>query len=160
MCALVRIYNCKRQAEKPMNTKLTNTIKSNKILAVLILLVSIGVLVFDIFHYSLTYGLVEINSLNSLFLVPFIDLVCWLGVLLGKTKQTDEFDLAYHRKVTEREKEVISLILLGKKNKEISDELYVDISTIKSHINHIYRKTGVKSRKELLLIAKSVLKES
>lgn len=139
--------------------KLFNTIKSNKILAVLILLVSIGVLVFDIFHYSSTYGIVEINSLNSLFLVPFIALVCWLGILLGKSKQTDEFDLAYKGKMTEREKEVISLILLGKKNKEISDELYVDISTIKSHINNIYRKTGVKNRKELLLIAKSVLKK-
>lgn len=143
-----------------MNTKLTNTIKSNKILVILILLVSIGVLVFDIFHYSSAYGIVEINSLNSLFLVPFIVLVCWLGILLGTTKQRDEFDLAYQKKITEREKEVISLILLDKKNKEISDELYVDISTIKSHINNIYRKTGVKNRKELLLIAKSILNKS
>ncbi len=92
--------------------------------------------------------------------MPFITLVCWLGILLGKSKQTDEFDLAYQVRITEREKQVIALILENKKNKEISDALFVDISTIKSHINNIYRKTGVKSRKELILIGKSVLKKS
>ena len=142
-----------------MKAKLTNVIKSNKILVILIFLISIGVLVFDIFHYSSTYGIVEINIVNSLFLVPFIALVSWLGILLGKTKQTDEFDLAYQSKITRREKEVMSLIVQGNKNKEISDKLFVDISTVKSHINSIYRKTGVKSRKELLEIAKLTQKE-
>jgi DNA-binding CsgD family transcriptional regulator len=142
-----------------MNTELSHIIKSNKVLVILILLVSIGVLVFDIFHYSSSYGIVEINNINSLFLVPFIVFVCWLGILLGKSKQTDDFDLAYQERITEREKEVICQILNGKKNKEISVELFVDISTIKSHINNIYRKTGVKNRKELILIAKSVLEK-
>jgi len=143
-----------------MNTKIFYAIKSNKILVILILLVCIGVLVFDIFHYSSSYGIAEINSINSLLLVPFIVLVCWLGILLGKSKQTNEFDLAYQGKITTREKEVIALVVAEKKNKEISDELFVDISTIKSHINNIYRKTGVTNRKELILIAKSVLKRS
>lgn len=125
----------------------------------MILLVSIGVIIFDIFHYSSSYGFAEINSINSLLLVPFIALVCWLGMLLGKSKQTDEFDTAYQEKITRREKEVLTLILAEKKNKEISEELFVDISTIKSHINSIYRKTGVKNRKELIMIAKLVLKK-
>ncbi len=142
-----------------MSTELSYIIKSNKVLVILVLLVSIGVLVFDIFHYSSSYGIVEINNINSLFLVPFIVFVCWLGVLLGKSKQADDFDLAYQERITGREKEVIGLILDGKKNKEISDELFVDISTIKSHINNIYRKTGVKNRKELILTAKSVLEK-
>ena len=143
-----------------MTMNISQTIKSNKILAVLILLVSTGVIVFDIFHYSLSYGIVEINTINSLLLVPFIVLICWLGILLGRSQQADEFDMAYRDKITEREKEVIALILSGKKNKEISSELFVDISTVKSHINRIYRKTGVKNRKELMLIAKSVLEKS
>jgi len=142
-----------------MNSELSYIIKSNKVLVILILLVTIGVLVFNIFYYSSTYGIVEINNINSLFLVPFIVFVCWLGIILGKSKQTDEFDLAYRLRITEREKEVIVLILDGKKNKEISDKLFVDISTIKSHINNIYRKTGVKNRKEFILIAKSVLQK-
>lgn len=143
-----------------MIKNLLHVIKSNKILAILILLVTIGVLVFDIFHYSSSYGIVEIHRINSLLLVPFIVLVCGLGLLLGKSKQSDEFDMAYQRKITDREKEVIALILLGKKNKEIARALFVDISTIKSHINRIYRKSGVKNRKELISIAKSVLEKS
>ncbi|WP_271783735.1 helix-turn-helix domain-containing protein [Aquimarina algiphila] len=142
-----------------MKTKILHIIKSNKILGILALLVFIGVLVFDIFHLSASYGIVEINSINSLLLVPFIVLVCWFGILLGKSKLSDEFDMAYQGKISNREKEVIALIVTGKKNKEISDELFVDISTIKSHINNIYRKTGVKNRKELILVAKSVLEK-
>ncbi|WP_282081214.1 helix-turn-helix domain-containing protein [Aquimarina algiphila] len=142
-----------------MKTKILHIIKSNKILGILALLVFIGVLVFDIFHLSASYGIVEINSINSLLLVPFIVLVCWFGILLGKSKLSDEFDMAYQGKISNREKEVIALIVTGKKNKEISDELFVDISTIKSHINNIYRKTGVKNRKELISVAKSVLEK-
>ncbi len=58
-------------------------IKSHTILVILTPLITLGVLVFNVFHYSSSYGIVEINSFNSLLLVPFIVLVCWLGMLLG-----------------------------------------------------------------------------
>lgn len=86
-------------------------------------------------------------------------MVCWLGILLGNSKQKDEFDLAYQGKLTQREREILTLIVAEKKNKEISNELFVELSTIKTHLNNIYRKTGIKTRKELILLAKSVLKK-
>jgi len=52
-----------------MKTAIAYAIKSNKILAILVLLITIGVLVFDVFHYSSSYGIVEINSVNALILV-------------------------------------------------------------------------------------------
>ena len=138
---------------------MTATFKKNSILVILTVLVIMGMLIFNVFHYSTSYGLVEINNRNSLFLVPFILLICWLGILLGATKKETEFELAYQNQITDKEKKVVELISQGKKNQEIADMLYNDISTIKTHINNIYKKTGAKNRKELLLLSKSLLKK-
>jgi hypothetical protein len=43
--------------------------------------------------------------------------------------------------LTTRQKEVYDLILSGKSNKEIMAILFIEQSTIKSHINQIYKKT-------------------
>lgn len=132
------------------------TFKKNSILIILTILVILGMLTFNVFHYSASYGLVEINNRNSLFLVPFILLVCWLGILLGTSKKDTEFELAYQNQITDKEKKVIDLISQGKKNQEIADIFCNDISTIKTHINSIYKKTGAKNRKELELLSKAI----
>jgi DNA-binding NarL/FixJ family response regulator len=36
----------------------------------------------------------------------------------------------------------------GKTNKEIAQELFVELSTVKTHINNIYRQLNVGTRKE------------
>ena len=54
------------------------------------------------------------------------------------------------KQLTKKENEVLELILLGNTNQEIADQLYVGLSTIKTHINNLYRKTGINDRKELL----------
>jgi DNA-binding NarL/FixJ family response regulator len=51
--------------------------------------------------------------------------------------------------LTERQMEVYDLILLGMTNKEIMSKLFIEQSTLKSHINQIYRKLDIKSRREL-----------
>ena len=135
------------------------TFKKNSILIILTILVILGMLTFNVFHYSLSYGIVEINNRNSLFLVPFIILVCWLGILLGTTKKDTEFELAYQTQITDREKKVIELISQVKKNQEIANELFNDISTIKTHLNNIKKKTGAKNRKELALLSKTILEK-
>lgn len=52
-------------------------------------------------------------------------------------------------KMTERQKEVYDLIILGKTNKEIRWLLFIEQSTLKSHINQIYKKLNIKNRREL-----------
>jgi ATP/maltotriose-dependent transcriptional regulator MalT len=51
--------------------------------------------------------------------------------------------------LTIRQREVYDLIISGKSNKEIIAELFIEQSTLKTHINLIYRKLNIKSRREL-----------
>lgn len=51
--------------------------------------------------------------------------------------------------LTERQREVYDLILLGMTNKEIMSKLFIEQSTLKSHINQIYKKLNIKSRRDL-----------
>lgn len=49
-----------------------------------------------------------------------------------------------------REAEVLALLARGRSSTYIAQELYVSPETVKVHIKHIYEKTGVHSRQELL----------
>jgi len=50
--------------------------------------------------------------------------------------------------LTERERELLSLLARGKQYKEISDQLGISVDTVRSHIRRIYRKLHVHSRTE------------
>lgn len=50
--------------------------------------------------------------------------------------------------LTNREKQVLSLVIMGLTNREIAQQLFVSESTVKSHLNTAYRKLGVHSRAE------------
>jgi LuxR family maltose regulon positive regulatory protein len=52
--------------------------------------------------------------------------------------------------LTDREVEVLRLIVAGLSNSEIADELYIAVSTVKSHVNHIFGKLEVKSRAQAM----------
>jgi len=51
--------------------------------------------------------------------------------------------------LTSRQYEVYQLIKKGKSNKEIMSNLYIEQSTLKSHINQIYKKLKIKNRREI-----------
>jgi two-component system, NarL family, response regulator LiaR len=55
--------------------------------------------------------------------------------------------------LTERETEVLKLIARGKANKEIADELFIDETTVKSHVHSILSKLNVRSRTQAVLYA-------
>ena|SRR3984885_10376474 len=52
--------------------------------------------------------------------------------------------------LTNKEMRVLELISAGRSNKEIAALNYVEMSTIKTHINNIYFKLGVKNRKDAM----------
>jgi len=57
--------------------------------------------------------------------------------------------------LSERESTIVALIEQGMTNKEIQNELSISLSTVKTHINNIFKKMKVKSRADLLNIIKS-----
>ena len=59
---------------------------------------------------------------------------------------------AEQSQLSSREKEVVKLLLQGKSNKEIALALGVSVSTVEFHLKNVYRKLGVKSRTEAILL--------
>lgn len=56
--------------------------------------------------------------------------------------------------LTDRETELCNFIYEGKSNAEIAEKLFITESTVKTHIYNLYRKTGVKSRMEIIRIVR------
>ncbi len=55
--------------------------------------------------------------------------------------------------LTPREAEVLSLIAQGLTNQEIAERLFVSPTTVKSHVNHLFAKTGVRDRAQAVTYA-------
>lgn len=60
-------------------------------------------------------------------------------------------DILRNRKppgLTNREKQALSMVIMGMTNLEIAQKLFISESTVKSHLNTAFRKLGVHSRAE------------
>ena len=55
--------------------------------------------------------------------------------------------------LTAREREVLELIATGLTNDEIADRLVLGVGTIKTHVNHIFLKLGIRNRAEAVIFA-------
>lgn len=77
-----------------------------------------------------------------LFIIGFIACFAWFK--LYRKRRNILRDLSV------QERKIYALILEGKSNKEMSDILKISLSTVKSHVNNIYSKLDVNSRKDLL----------
>lgn len=56
--------------------------------------------------------------------------------------------------LTPRERDVLMLILQGKSNMEIADQLFLSVSTVKTHVSNVFVKMDVKSRMQAMEKAK------
>jgi DNA-binding CsgD family transcriptional regulator len=61
-----------------------------------------------------------------------------------------ELTMEYH--TSERENELIDLILQGLSRNEIGERLFISPNTVKTHTTNIYRKIGISSRRELFAL--------
>ena len=56
--------------------------------------------------------------------------------------------------ITEREKEICTLMVEGLTNKQIAERLYISEGTVKNYISNIYDKTGIHDRVKLIVALK------
>ncbi|AVT38372.1 response regulator transcription factor [Plantactinospora sp. BB1] len=55
--------------------------------------------------------------------------------------------------LTDREEQVLAAVARGRTNREIADELYITLSTVKSHVTSLMTKLGVRNRVEIAMWA-------
>jgi DNA-binding NarL/FixJ family response regulator len=84
-----------------------------------------------------------------------LDRSALLAALASATgvERRDVTDTVPLEDLTERESTVLSLIAEGLNNEEIADLLVIGLSTVKTHVNHIFRKLGVSDRTQAALWA-------
>jgi LuxR family maltose regulon positive regulatory protein len=58
--------------------------------------------------------------------------------------------------LSQRELEVLRLVAAGLTNREIAERLFIAVSTVKSHTNHIYGKLAVKNRTQAIAKAQAL----
>ena len=80
------------------------------------------------------------------FILAFLLLLCVAYLFLLKRIKTKN----KNQELSKQELNVKKLILEGKSNKDIADDLFISLSTVKTHITNIYNKLNVTNRTELI----------
>jgi two-component system nitrate/nitrite response regulator NarL len=81
-----------------------------------------------------------------------------LQKIIGRAASTKDEPLAF-TKLTERERQVLSLVFDGLANKEIADQLQVSESSVKSTLQQLFQKTGARTRGQLVRVALEQFKD-
>lgn len=68
----------------------------------------------------------------------------------------DKEEFASKYNLSKREMEVINLLNEGKSYREISEELFISLNTVKTHIRNIYPKLDVSSRHEIVNLINNI----
>jgi LuxR family maltose regulon positive regulatory protein len=85
----------------------------------------------------------------------------------GQSAKVHPFDIAQDKPssfnlqppvepLRDRELEVLSLIAEGRSNQEIADKLILGLSTVKTHVNNLFRKLDVSSRTQAIARAREL----
>jgi DNA-binding NarL/FixJ family response regulator len=72
------------------------------------------------------------------------------ALVAGEKSSTGETGV---KQLSDREKEVLKLVVMGFGNQEIADRMHISPHTVKTHLYKIYRKIGVSNRLQATLCA-------
>lgn len=71
-------------------------------------------------------------------------------ILYSKSQNTKQRSVGTLKEsLTKQEQNILNLLLENKSNKEIAETLFVSVSTVKTHINNVYKKLNVQTRSEV-----------
>ncbi len=135
-----------------------------------LLAIVIGCFAFGAAHYynggERVYWLWEEYSFVPLILsaVGTYGAILWVRIHEQKLRESFEAEIQAKESelqqkinaLTKRQQEVFALIAAGKSNKEIAAELFIEQSTLKSHINQVYKSLNLSNRKQAIALAKQL----
>ncbi len=100
---------------------------------------------------SISITVIELKKEPLFSINKILGVILILSSIAGYYFTSNRLTKENNRKIelTPQEKNIYQLIKQGYSNKEIASELNVSVSTIKTHINNIYKKEGISSRKEI-----------
>ncbi|MBB3699507.1 response regulator transcription factor [Flammeovirga yaeyamensis] len=125
--------------------------KSNKIFALVFLTLTP---IYLIFHYAFEeqyqqfqIGFLMYIAFSALAIRKIYDDLQRLSLIKNDVEpNTQQFK---NYALTEREKEIATLLHKGVTYQNIADQLFISLPTVKTHASNIYKKCGVKTRNEL-----------
>ena len=90
------------------------------------------------------------NGVNYLLFVGIFLFIFSFILLIVKHYSKNEIKVNNRTTLTPKENEVLLLIEKKYSNKDIANELFISVSTVKTHINNIFKKMKVKKRSDLM----------
>jgi DNA-binding NarL/FixJ family response regulator len=114
-------------------------------------LTSLAILLFQCINVLVVYKFVRFDLYAAIIALSFLA----AGWLIGRLRLAAATVPIQHKTtltlsdlLTRRELQVLQLIAAGKTNKEIAAMHYIELSTVKTHVNNIYGKLSVCNRRE------------
>ena len=83
-------------------------------------------------------------------LQPFMEYT--LNNIYTPQRITDREHIVDKFSLTRRELDVLEIVMIGADTKTLAKELNLQVSTVKTHLRHIFEKTGVRSVNELISV--------
>lgn len=112
------------------------------------LLTGITIILFQVISLLVIYRYLKLDYYLCLVAVFFLTAGILLHSKFGKPVHTAMSDGSLLDLLSRKETIVLQMVHDGKTNKEIASALFIELSTVKTHINHIYAKMSVSNRRE------------
>lgn len=112
-------------------------------------------LLFQISKFSYLKGRIDIEILIAIIAIAFFFIgTAWKQTYLKKNKPINNSSVDFNKirelKISNREYEVLLALTENLTNKEISEKLFISLSTTKTHVSKIYSKLDVSRRMDAI----------
>jgi len=133
-----------------------NYLKRHLFIIKIAVLTGLAAVLFEVINLFVIYRHIKLDYYLSLVAVAFLI----AGLLINKKhKKPDTPEQSPGYLLTTKEVQILLLIAEGKTNKEIAGVYFIEISTVKTHINNIYSKLSLSNRKEARIKYEEMLKK-
>ncbi len=98
------------------------------------------------------YMLIENEKSSSfdwsyiLYVILGLSILANLWFIISRRKEKNNTISKLKEQLTKQEEKILTLLLEDKSNKDIAESLFVSVSTVKTHVNNLYKKLNVQSR--------------